>query len=374
VPTPTPRVGRQSNPYRCFIDSRLATLNAGTLAPSAYLEACRHRDFVAAEFKSAGPKWVSAVGYVALWKRLHRAKEALVLIEQRGQVVADALYDQWRIENSTMTRGADLLADLARAKQFLERLPSTNDGPVAAAHPAPTTRVAAHGASAPPAPPPIESEIEARAILSRVRYAIHDFRDQRWAALVKARNLLMGTMIITELFAFAILGLAVIEQAPRNALVAAIVFYLVGALVGLYNRLGQQATSGTIVADYSLAGIRLILTPTISGLAAVGGVLLTGMLTLSGLTGVVQPAPTGGSVAPVAIPTMADIFDLNKFRIGLLLALLFGAAPALITSRLQQLTDQYKNDLKSTDPSSGASPTPKPAQGSWPNPSQPTRS
>jgi hypothetical protein len=309
------------------LDARLAAVPAASRT-SAFGEASQHRDFIAAELESKGPRWIAAVGYIMLWQRLHRAEEALVDIEPRSQVVADSLNDEMRLQDSTIDHHVDLVADLESARQYLM-----------------TQRVADGAATS-----GIRSETQARALLRQVRYAIDDFRDKRRAGLVKATNLLMGTMIITELFAFALLALAVVNGAPRGAVVAGIVFYLVGALVGLFNRLAQQATSGTMVEDYSLAGVGLVLTPTLSGLAAVGGVALTGMLAMSGVMGLVQPNGSTSAAAPVAAPMLADIFDLNKFRIGLLIAALFGGTPALLSGRLRQLTQQYQKDLNSTDP------------------------
>jgi len=317
----------------CRLDARLAAVPAASRT-SSFAEAVQHRNFIAAELETCGTRWVSAIGYISLWNRMHRAEEALIEVEPRTQVLADALYDQWRIQDSTIDHSTELLGDLQLAQQYLVTL-RVADGA--------TTQA-------------IRTETEARAVVEKVRNAINDFRDKRRAGLVRARNLLMWTMIITELFALALLALAVINRAPQSAIIAAIVFYLVGAVVGLFNRLGQQVSAGTMVEDYSLAGIRLVLTPTLSGLAAVGGVVLTGMLAMSGLVTLTQPS--GGAAAPLNLPALADIFDLNKFRIGLPLAALFGSTPALLSRRLQSLTDQYKDDLKSTDPSSAA-PAPK---------------
>jgi len=314
------------------LEARLASVPLPSRT-SAYTEALRHRDFIAAELQTSGIRWVTAVGYIALWNRLHRAEEALIEVEPRTQVLADALYDEWRMQDSTVDHATELMANLELARQYL---------------------VTAQVADSPA--PAIRSETEARAVVAKVRYAIDDFRDKRRAGLVRARNTLMTTMFITEFFALALLSLAVVTHAPASAIVAAIVFYLVGALVGLFNRLGQEVGAETMVEDFSLAGVRLLLTPTLSGLAAVGGVVLTGMLAMSGLVTLTQPS--GGSAPPLNLPALADIFDLNKFRIGLPLAALFGSAPALLSRRLQQLTDQYKDDLKSTDPSSAA-PAPK---------------
>jgi hypothetical protein len=313
------------------LDTRLAAVPAASRT-NTFGEASQHRDFIAAELESKGPRWIAAVGYIALWQRMHRAEEALVDIEPRRQVISDALNDEWRLEDSTIDNHNDIAADLESARQYL------------------MTQRVADGAET----PGIRTETQARSLLRTVRYAINDFRDKRRAGLVRARNLLVGTMIITELFAFALLALAVVNKAPRAAVVAGIVFYLVGALVGLFNRLAQQATAGTMTDDYSLAGIGLVLTPTISGLAAVGGVALTGMLAMSGVMGLVQPNGSIKATGPVTVPMLSEIFDLNTFRIGLLVAALFGGTPALLSRRLQQLTQQYQKDLKSTDPMSSA--------------------
>jgi hypothetical protein len=313
------------------LDTRLAAVPAASRT-NTFGEASQHRDFIAAELESKGPRWIAAVGYIALWQRMHRAEEALVDIEPRRQVISDALNDEWRLQDSTIDNHNDIAADLESARQYL------------------MTQRVADGAET----PGIRTDTQARSLLRTVRYAINDFRDKRRAGLVRARNLLVGTMIITELFAFALLALAVVNKAPRAAVVAGIVFYLVGALVGLFNRLAQQATAGTMTDDYSLAGIGLVLTPTISGLAAVGGVALTGMLAMSGVMGLVQPNGSIKATGPVTVPMLSEIFDLNTFRIGLLVAALFGGTPALLSRRLQQLTQQYQKDLKSTDPMSSA--------------------
>jgi hypothetical protein len=330
------------------INARLMALPNTAAGTDAVREATMHRDAITAELATSGPRWVAAVGYVSLWKRIHRAEEALIDVEPRAQVVADAVYDEWRLQNSTVDHRDDLLANLRPARQYLQ----APESGIATAAPSPAAPSTGTGIA-------LTSEAEARAVVRKVRFAVNDFRDQRWAALIRARNLLYGTLIMTELFAFALLALAVIDHSPPTAIVAGVVFALVGALVGLFNRLSQQAAAGTMVEDYSLAWVRLILTPTFSGLAAIGGVVFTGMLTMSGLTGLVQPG-SGGSTNPVTLPVLADVFDLNKFRIGLFLAAIFGGTPALIGGRLQQLTDQYKADLKSTEATSGASTPSKP--------------
>ena len=311
------------------------------MTSSAFAEAARHRDSAINQLQRNGSEWILAQGYLAVWKRIHRAEEALIEIESRPDVVGDALYDEWRLQDSTIDHRDGLLKQLRQARTFLQSI----------AVPAASLATPRPTADREPSSNGVGSEADARAVIRAVRHALNDFRDDRWEGLVRARNLLMGTMILTELFAFALLALAILEKAPAAAVAAAIVFFLVGAVVGLFNRLSQQAAAGTTVDDYSLAEVRLLVTPVFSGLAAIAGVVLTGTVTLSGLTGLVEPAASAR--AAVTLPILADIFDLDKFRIGLLLAALFGWAPTLVAGRLQQFTDRYKRDIESTEPSSG---------------------
>ncbi len=117
---------------------------------------------------------------------------------------------------------------------------------------------------------------------------------------------------------------------------AGVAFYLVGALVGLFNRLRGEADSDSAVEDYGLALARLVHTPLFSGLAAVSGVLLTAIL--AGFSGV---ATTSSGTASASL--LSDIFKLNPG--SLLLAALFGLTPGLLIDRLGQakaLTDNIK--------------------------------
>ena len=57
------------------------------------------------------------------------------------------------------------------------------------------------------------------------------------------------------------------------------------------------------------------------------------------------------------IPSLVKIFDLGENLIGLLVAAVFGLTPGLLFERLQQQTDKYKADLKSSQATEGAQKT-----------------
>src|SRR5260370_29417718 len=177
------------------LSAHLAALVGPARGSEPYLEAAQPRDFISTELQSAGPRWVLAHGYINLWRRIHRAEEALIEIKPEQEVIENAQPDQLRMTDSTMAHSADLLAKLAEARQYL---------------------AAKIAGSPPPATSTIQSADEARGIVRAMRYTIDDFRDQRWAGLVRARNLLIGTTLLTELFAFTLLPLAVVEKASPD--------------------------------------------------------------------------------------------------------------------------------------------------------------
>lgn len=67
-----------------------------------------------------------------------------------------------------------------------------------------------------------------------------------------------------------------------------------------------------------------------------------------------QPSPQVAAVsAPNLVRSLEDIFDLHKNMIGLLLAAVFGLTPGLLFDRLQQQSEKYKTDLKSSEATQG---------------------
>ena len=233
---------------------------------------------------------------------------------------------------------------------------------------------------------------EARAVLREIRRGLNEFRDDRWDGLVRARNRILGTLTVTGIVTYVLLGFALEARsanAPldrmQDAIVAATAFYLVGAIVGLFDRLNRESKDDAAVEDYGLSNARLALTPILSGLAAVGGVLITTMLlgTVNGsaLTPQVSAAPASPAPARVAAltpslgatlaaqqpaPTPApaagpsrpgDIFNLEKYPFGLILAAIFGFTPGLLINRLKQGSQRMEADLRRTEPQqSGGSP------------------
>ena len=45
--------------------------------------------------KGKGMPWVTGMGYIELWHRVHRAEEALIKVEPCGEALGWAMHDVW---------------------------------------------------------------------------------------------------------------------------------------------------------------------------------------------------------------------------------------------------------------------------------------
>jgi len=125
----------------------------------------------------------------------------------------------------------------------------------------------------------------------------------------------------------------------QTGIMAATIFYMVGAIAGLFVRFYSESRAAASIDDFGLSAIRLTALPLLSGLAGIGGVLVAVMLaTLGGPTLI-------GSSAEKAVQ-LSTIFSLDP-RL-LLTAAIFGVAPNLLIKGLQQKADEYATELKSS--------------------------
>ena len=315
----------------------------------AFQEACHHRDVLQRELDpaSTGLRWLLGTGYSALWSRLHRAQEALVQVMPSKQAFAGALFDDLRLSGSEASfknaRRLQLQAQAA-ARQLspsaadlywdgcaLDATGSetANKKPAVA-----TTPVESQGTSnGKPQASSAGDEVEARTILRQVTGAINQYRDEQWQGLLRMRNRLLTTVLVLGLVTYLLLGLAIAQEVSKSIIVAAVTFYLAGALIGLFHRLRLESESNSAVEDYGLSMAHLVHTPLFSGLAAVSGVLITAML--------VGASGLGTSPAVQPEPGWESIFRLSPGTI--LIAALFGLTPSLLIDRLNQAQTRINN-------------------------------
>lgn len=355
------------------LDAQLHTLLPGDAVEQlAYTEACEHRDAIRRKIGDTGLIWIRATGYVMLWNHVHRIGEALIEVQPKEEVVRGALMDELRLMGSNVDHRVELL-DLLRsattalspsAKHYLSEQQSAKH-PRYDEHEATTTRRTRLGTIwyEYPEPYPVytddaatdttreEVERQARAVLRDVRRSINTFRDNRRNGLVMARNRLISTVTFAGFTTFGLFALAIVVGVPPHTIVAAAGFFLVGAVIGLFHRLYFEARTSSGVEDYGLWSARLIHTPGFSGLAAIGGVVLTALVSVSAST----PAT---STNPQRALQLAEIFNIETYPFHLIIAAIFGLTPSLLLNRIADQTRKLEDDLKNSQVPDAAADTP----------------
>jgi hypothetical protein len=281
--------------------------------------------------KAPSPRWTTGSGYVDVVRRLHRADEALIEFDFVANVQAGASADDSRIDGSRIGGSRQLLARIAASVKRLEQDPW---------------------------------DARARVDLAHVREAVDDYRDSRRASLVRQRASMTASAILMAVGGYALLGIAMFVGASRSQIVAATVFYLVGATIGLFSELQAAMGRAAATEDYGVSRARLYLTPIFSGVAAIGGVVATAMLlavtpgpvntgvgttAATTMEGPATGAAQSASTQPEPPPRLGQIFDLSRYPLNVLIAAVFGLTPTLLTTRLRAAAERYKTDLRSTE-------------------------
>ena len=284
-----------------------------------------------------------------------------------------------------------------------------------------------------PPPEAQQTEEQARADLRQARIAINTYITNRWAGLIESRNRLIEISFLASIFVYLLFIIAIIGKAPGPSLAAGLAFYFVGVVAGLFPRLapkmsvssqppqakktpskankqskaagkpakaadqsngskangngksaGQRgstppdtSTKGDSIPsdDYGLTMARILVTPVFSGLAALIGVGLATMLSItlvaltpmqsSSSTSTSTPTAIVATVTPTAAvstatapgsrtipnyPSLDQVYNLSGNVQGVIFALIFGFLPSLVINALQKEDAAMLGQLKSTDP------------------------
>jgi hypothetical protein len=343
------------------IDATLTTLP--TPAPTATQQliaieqAERDRDRAIAwlSWDGADQQWAFGDLYVASWRYVHAAEEALVDILPAPMILADAQMSLLRLNGSPIGDRETLKRQITQAIAAFgpgaSRV-SVDDSATADAdgEEAASTEELAAGTSAGPSTgaSAAADEDAARAALRAAKSAINDFRDGRSDQLVslgrkvRIRHVALS-VIVALLFEMGILALD-----PQYHLVEAFaVYFLVGALAGIaLEAQRSKGSSSTTSQDYGLNRERLFLTFSMAGAAACGGIILFVMLLGTTVSDLFSSAPTAFRPEVVAISPVL-----------ILVAAAFGLAPSRLFTAVTGLAEQIliQSDLSSTTPTGGGS-------------------
>jgi hypothetical protein len=297
-------------------------------------------------------QWVLGLGYVNAWGKLHRAEEALIEVEPIEMVIRGAMHYKLSIQDSKLSNRDELLKKLRQAikelnpameRQFKMYRPEEDNEEIhKLKHDLREIAVKvqidldsdlANKSDSIQVISP-EAEARARMTVREVRRTLNEFRDRLWEGLVRARNHLFATIFATGFVTYALLCVAIMSSVTistnRDEILAATVFYIVGATMGLFRRFYLESQISTAVDDYGLSLARLIATPLLSGLAGVGGVLLFSTFVFESITF-----------------SASSIFRLDRPDY-IIAAAFFGLTPNLIIRGLQQRSEKYISALKSS--------------------------
>jgi hypothetical protein len=278
--------------------------------------------------QSDGLQWVMSIGYTSVWNRIYNAKEAMVCLLPTPVVVDDAKYDESRLQGSDIPDHDSLLT-------LLENAIATLSPPALPQLQSPSTQSLQQQ-------PSQETETQARTDIRKVSYVIHKFNSERWEGLLRTRNQLMGTALITGTFTYVLLAIAILAGVTPDKIKQIIVFYFLGALVGLFGRLYTESNqTDSAVDDYGLTMARIIVTPLLSGVAALVGVFLISIVSI----GLITPATVSHGQN---LPGIGSIYDFTIYPQNLVFAAIFGFLPNLVINVLQQKSEDVKSEIKSS--------------------------
>lgn len=313
--------------------TRLAQFDTLMLEAKSRLEAA---EYELCDKETGGPslRWARATGYSSLIRSLHRIEEMILAAQPDEAVLGDAFNDFLSLNGSTIAEREALLANL-RAAAFAIDAASAD------------TFFSLTGPSTRPAHQTPSPEV-AREILREVRFAINEFRDARVDKQIGTRNSLVLVILAVAVVTYLTLGVAILAGVSVVALLSASVYFLVGAVAGLLNRLRIEASKTTAVEDYGLSLMRLVAAPLLSGLAAVGGVYLVSK----------SPELFGALFGPEqTYPNQSaqQIFDLAQNEAGVVVAVVFGFVPAAFFSGVERQAERFQSELEKSEPSGGSS-------------------
>ena len=301
--------------------------------------------------------WTTGYGYVNTWGKLHRAEEALVEVEPQQVTMRGAMHDKMAISGSQMSNRDELLAKLRYAAQKLDPSmiglfkplavptpPGENESSEIQLLVKDVQQIAHHiglkldrdpSNVSTKSPHDEDDEARARLTLREVRRSLNDYRDHLWEGLLRARNNLLGVTFVTGLGTHILLCIAILALSPtipasHTTLIAAASYYMLGAIAGLFGRIGQASLVNIAVDDYGLTLAQVMSRPLYSGLAGLGGVLLSSTVLNINNTNEVQ-----------------SVFATVRVDF-LIVAAAFGLTPNLIAGGLQNQSNKLLSALRAS--------------------------
>ena len=270
---------------------------------------------VRAQLAKPGSNWLAAEGYLESWNDIYAIEEAMILFAPVHHVVTTANDDRFRLKSSKIPNADQLKRRLDFDVGLLSQLdPSPRD------------------------------DLSARVDIASVRKEINRYRKEQWSSLVAERNRTLLAAAFAGLLVYFGLGSVVVSNIDPGALMVAMSFVVIGALVALLHQLTSVGTTDYGVEDFGQSTARLLSATFVSGVMALVGVIVLEGASLS----------INGVPLLAAAPHWKDTFDWTENKSGFFFAALFGFAPSLLFTLLQTRADNIKNNLDASQATGGA--------------------
>ncbi len=261
--------------------------------------------------------WLAAEAYLEAWNDVYGIEESLILFAPVHQVVTMANDDRSRLHNSKMPNQEDLTKRLNWDVNLLS-------------------------------PPRVDVEIgrdelSARVDIASVRREIDRYRREQWSGLVAERNRTLLAAAFAGLLVYFGLCSVIVWNIDPKALMVAMSFVVIGALVALLHQLTSVGSTDYGVEDFGQSTGRLLSATFLSGVIA-----LVGVIVLEGASLTINGVPLLQSA-----PHWKDTFDWTQNKSAFFFAALFGFAPSLLFNVLQNRADDIKKNLDSSQATGG---------------------
>ena len=276
----------------------------------------------------SGTEWTLGTGYVNTWRMVHRAQEALVAVETPQEVIGEVIHDIRSIQSSAMSDSKVLNRKMLQAVKdicpeamaYFEELRGDK-------YYADLFEKGAQGQSSSPR----EVTIEA---IRQVKHTLNAYQDNLRDSLVRGRTNVFKAIALTGFVTYILLCIVILWNGTTSAIGTAATYYMIGAVTGLFVSFYNETNAKNAPSDdYGLLLSRLIATPLLSGLAGIGGVVITATLINLG----------GGKT-----PDLGAIFNGSITIDYMLACAVFGYAPNLIIGNLQQRALKFSTDLQNS--------------------------
>lgn len=290
-------------------------------------------------------EWAFGTGYTSAWRLIHRAQEALIGVETDQEVISEVIHDVRSIQNLAFNDSTALIRKMLQAVKdispdamaYFEELRAVKnyadlfDPPHQRAS---VMKLLVDFFQKNKSMQQASANQMAREAIRQVKHTLNLYQDHLRETLVRLRNHVLISIAVTGFVTYLLVCNIILWHAPKLAISTATAYYLIGVIGGLFVRFYNESNNKDSPEDYGLFVSRLIATPLLSGLAGIGGVLVTATVSTVGSSGTALSWHT--------------LFTYPPNLDYLIAATIFGSAPNLIIGTLQQRAQRYTTELQNS--------------------------